>query len=190
VVCTPRICGIHSDLVSNVCILQVSATNKTNFKVDGGSNVCVTGDLSILLDVININPIAILVALDGGPLSLDDCITKRGLLPLTLADGSTNYQTCFYCANMVKTIISPSAILAASDVFVQWNQEGYKDPSVSGSIRCTSHDGLILMYFKLHCHDGPYSCLSNVYTVDHDPVQVCCHRTVTTSASGVPPPLC
>ncbi len=65
--------------------------------VDGGSNVCVTGDLGILLNVIDIGPSAILVTLDGGPLSLDNCITKRGLLPLTLANGSTYYQTCFYC---------------------------------------------------------------------------------------------
>ena len=86
--------------------------------VDGSSNVCITGDLGILLNVIDIDPIAILVAVNGGLSSMDDCITKRGLLLLTLADRSTYYQTCFYCANMVKTIISLAAILAASDVFV------------------------------------------------------------------------
>jgi hypothetical protein len=95
VVCTLHICGIHGDLVSNVRILQVLAPNKSNCMVDGGSNVCITGNLGILLDVININPVTILVALDGGLLSSDDCITKRGLLPLTLTDGSTYYQTCF-----------------------------------------------------------------------------------------------
>jgi hypothetical protein len=90
---------------------------------------------------------------------------------------------------MVKTIISQAAILAASDVFVRWNQEGYKDPSVPGSICFTSHDDLILMYFKLHCRNGLHYCSSNVYTVDQDPVHVCCHRTVTTPTSSVSPPL-
>jgi hypothetical protein len=156
--------------------------------VDSGSNVCITGDLGILLNVIDIGPVAILVALDGGPLSLDNCITKRRLLPLTLANGLTYYQTCFYCANMVKTIISLAAILAVGDVFVRSNQEGYKDPSVPGSIRFTSHNGLVSMYFKLHCCDSLYHCLSNVYTIDHNLVHVCCYHTVTTSASGVPPP--
>jgi hypothetical protein len=33
--------------------------------VDGGSNVCVMGDLGILLDVVSINLIVISVALDG-----------------------------------------------------------------------------------------------------------------------------
>jgi hypothetical protein len=189
VVCTPRTCGIHSDLVSNVHIFQVLATNKSNCMVDGGSNVCVTGDLGILLNVIDINLVAILVALDRGPPSLGDCITKWGLLPLTLANGPTYYQMCFYCTNIVGTIISPAAILAASDVFIRWNQEGYKDPSVPGSICFTRHNGLVLMYFKLHCCDGLYYCLSNVYTVDHELVHVYCHHTVTTPVSDVPPPL-
>jgi hypothetical protein len=86
--------------------------------VDGGYNVCVTGDLGTFLDVINIDPIIISVALDGAPSSTDDCITKHGLLPLTLSDGSSYYQTCFYCANLVETIISPATVLASSDVFV------------------------------------------------------------------------
>ncbi len=51
--------------------------------------------------------IDISVALDGTSTSLDDRITKRGLLPLTLSDGSIYYQTCFYCANMVETIYHP-----------------------------------------------------------------------------------
>ena len=98
--------------------------------IDGGSNVCVTGDLTVLLDVTAIAPIAISVALDGTSTSLDDKITKRGLLPLTLSDGTIYYQICFFCANMVETIISPAAILASSDVFYFWHQEGCKDPSV------------------------------------------------------------
>jgi hypothetical protein len=61
--------------------------------VDGGSNVCVTGDLGTLLDVININPIVISGSLDGTPSSTDDCITKHGLLPLIFSDGSIYYQT-------------------------------------------------------------------------------------------------
>jgi hypothetical protein len=40
-----------------------------------------------MLDVVGINPIAISVALKGAPTSMDDCITKRGLLPPTLSDG-------------------------------------------------------------------------------------------------------
>jgi hypothetical protein len=86
--------------------------------VDGGSNVCVIGDLGTLLDVININPIVILVALDGTPSSTDVCTTKCDLFPLTLSDESTYYQMPFYCINLVEMIISPAAVLASSNVFV------------------------------------------------------------------------
>jgi hypothetical protein len=137
-VCTPRICSIHGDLVSNIPILQVLATNKSNCMVDGGSNVCVTEDLGILLDVIDINPVTILVAINGGPLSSDVCITKLRLLPLTLADGSTYYQMCFYCASMVETIISPAAILTAMMSLSDGIKKATKVP-VSLAAFCENH---------------------------------------------------
>ncbi len=145
--------------------------------VDGGSNVCVIGDIGLLLDVIDVEPFSISVALEGAPSSYDDCITKQGLLPLILTDGTTYYQTCFYCANMVETIISPSAILASSDVFVQWTQEGFKDLTLPGHLRFSSHDGLLSMFFNLTCRNGLYYCTTDVYTVDLDPVHARCHRT-------------
>jgi hypothetical protein len=84
VICAPRVCGLHGDPSSSVKFWE-------NL-VDGGSNICVTGDLGILLDVADTLPGSILVAIEGMPVSLDDCITKRGLLPLTMADGSSYYQ--------------------------------------------------------------------------------------------------
>jgi hypothetical protein len=126
VVCSPRICGLHRDHWSSI-------TLKHNCMIDGGSNVCVTGDLNSLLDAVDIAPITISVALEGTPSSYDDCITKQGLLPLTLSNGSTYYQTCYYCANMVETIISPAAVLASSNVFSQWTQDGFKDTSLPGT---------------------------------------------------------
>jgi hypothetical protein len=119
--------------------------------VDSGSNVCVTRNLGGLLDVVDIKPTTISVTLEGAPASYDDCITKRGLLPLSLSDGTTYYQTCFYCANMVETMILPAAILASSDVFCSWTQEGFKDPALPGSLQFTNHDGLVSMYFPLRC---------------------------------------
>ena len=184
VVCSPRVCGVKGDDMSSVKILRV--TDTTGNLIDGGSNVCVTGDLNNLLDVTDITPIDISVALDGVPTSVDDKITKRSLLPLTLSDGTTYYQTCFYCANMVETIISPAAVLASSDVFYYWNQEGCKDPSVPGRIRFTSRDGLLSMHFDLQQRDGLYYCSTDVYTVDHDPVRVTCNNTTASPPVKVP----
>ena len=188
VVCSPRVCGVRSDDVSSVKILRVS--DKSGHLIDGRSNVCVTGNLHTLLDVTDIAPIDISVALDGAPSLVDDRITKRGLLPLTLSDGTTYFQTCFYCANMVKTIISPAAIVASSDVFYYRNQEGCKDPLIPGRIQFTSRDGLASMHFDLEQREGLYYCSTDTFTVDHDPVQVSCRRTHVPPTTDVrqPPP--
>ena len=89
---------------------------------------------------------------------------------------------------MVETIISPAAVLASSDVFYYWTQEGCKDPSVPGRIKFTSHDGLLSMHFDLHQHDGLYYCSMDVFTVDQDPVRVQCHRTLAPSPPAIQRP--
>ena len=48
--------------------------------VDGGANICLTGILGLLVDMVSIAPLP-------REISLDVCCTKRGLLPLTLVDG-------------------------------------------------------------------------------------------------------
>jgi hypothetical protein len=184
IVCSLRVCGVCGNDMTSVKILRVAESNGK--LIDGGSNVCVTGDLTILLDVSDITPIDISVALDGTSTSLDDRMTKRGLLPLTLLDGSIYYQTCFYCANMVETIISPAAILASSDVFYYWNQEGCKDPTAPGCIRFTSKDGILSMFFNLEYRKGLYYCSSDIFTVDQDtPVRVNCRRTTTPTLTDI-----
>jgi hypothetical protein len=184
IVCSLRVCGVRGDNMTSVKILRIAESNGK--LIDGGSNVCITGDLKILLDVSDITPIDISVALDGTLTSLDDQITKRGLLPLTLSDGSIYYQTCFYCANMVETIISPAAILASSNVFYYWSQEGCKDPTAPGRIRFTSKDGILSMFFNLEYHEGLYYCSSDIFTVDEDTlVRVNCRRTTTPTLTDI-----
>ncbi len=142
------------------------------------------GDLTILLDLTDTAPIDISVALDGTPTLLENKITKRGLLPISLSDGTIYYQPCFYCANMIETIISPAAILASSKAFFYWTQDGCKDPTVPRRIRFTSKDGLQSMFFDLENRDGLYYCSTDVFAVDHDnPVRV---RNQCTKAQ--PPP--
>jgi hypothetical protein len=85
--------------------------------MDGGANICLTGDLSILVGVVDIPPMPITVATAGSNPTLDDSCTKRGFLPLTLPDGFIYWQLCFFCTNAAETIISPQAILASSDVY-------------------------------------------------------------------------
>jgi hypothetical protein len=133
--------------------------------MDGGANICVTGNLSSLVGIVDIPPMPITVALAGDDTSMDYCCTKRGYHPLTLNNGSIYWLICFYCANVVETIISPQAVLASSNMFTSWTQTGYKD-NQPGSIRFDSNDGHLLMALMLECHDGLYYCHTDIYTVD------------------------
>jgi hypothetical protein len=137
--------------------------------MDAGVNICLTGDLSILADAVDIPPLPITVALDGNGSSLDDCCTKKGYIPLTLSDGTIHWQLCYYSANAVKTIISPQAILGLSDLFASWTMTGYKD-NRPGAICFDSHDGFISMIIHLVCRNGLYYCPTNVFTLGNCPV--------------------
>ena len=128
---------------------------------------------------------AISVALEGGPSSFDDTITKCGLLLLTLLDGTTYYQPCYYCANMVETIISPATVLASSDQLYYWSQVGCKDPAAPGSLKFTSRDGCLSLTFDLEYQGGLYYCTSDIYTLDVDTIPDRCLRTVAPHAPGI-----
>jgi hypothetical protein len=96
-------------------------------------------------------------------------VPRWGLLPLTLADGSFYYQLCYYCKYAVETIISLQAILAASDVLMQWTQTGHKDGS-PGTIQFDNDSGLFSMTMTLENRDRLYCCPTAVFTIDCDPV--------------------
>jgi hypothetical protein len=137
--------------------------------VDGGTNICLTNILSLFIDVVDIPPLSISVAVVGSNVKMDQCCTNHGLLPLLLADGSIYYQTCYYYENAVETIISPQAILDGSDIFVEWQQTGYKDNS-PGFLQFSSASGLASMSIVLEKREGLYYTPTDVYTVDKDPV--------------------
>ncbi len=109
----PWVFGVQSDSMSTIRIKR-----RSHSLMDGGANICLTGDLSILVGVVDIPPMPITVATTGSNPTLDDSCTKRGFLPLTLPDGSIYWQLCFFCTNAAETIISPQAILASSDVYL------------------------------------------------------------------------
>jgi hypothetical protein len=148
VITTPRVCGLNGDAQSRVRTMSTGTGKRFTSMVDGGANICLTGTLSLLVDTISISPMPISVAVEGAGASMADYCTKRGLLPLQLTDGGVYFQPCYYCENAVETIISPQAILDASDTFVEWSQSGYKDDS-PGTLRFYSDSGLASMTLTL-----------------------------------------
>jgi hypothetical protein len=159
VVVTPRVFSIKDDCHSKVQINDWSL-------MDAGANICLTGDLGILADAVDIPPLPITVALNSSGSSVDDCCTKRGYIPLALSDGTIHWQLCYYSANAVESIISPQAILGSSDLFASWTMTGYKD-NRPGAIRFDSHDGFLTMVINLICRDGLYP--TDIFTLGTSP---------------------
>jgi len=80
--CRPHIFGLRRD----------SASAAVAKLIDGGANICVTGNLSTLVNIEEIPPMPISVAIAGNDISSDDCCTQRGYIPLTLDDGNLYWQ--------------------------------------------------------------------------------------------------
>ena len=173
VVGLPRVFGLKGDEQSYAKVtraaIPMDAIDNPSL-MDGGANICITGVLSLLVNVVSIPPLPISVATKSGSLSLDGCCTKRGLIPLELSDGAVYYQPCYYCKNATETIISPEAIVAACDTLVHWTQQGHKGDA-PGCIRFTSDSGLYSISLVLEKRDGLYYCPTDVFTVDRDPVR-------------------
>jgi hypothetical protein len=114
----PRMLGFRGDSSSYACMVKTAAVlvGTPPSLINGGANICITGDINLLVDVVNIPPLPISVALHG-ELTLNDCCMARGLLPIQLDNGSVYWQTCYYSKNAVETIILPQAIVNSSDVF-------------------------------------------------------------------------
>jgi hypothetical protein len=165
-------CNLIIHIITQPCIFGLRTDSRSTVTakklMDGGTNICITGDLLSLVGVTDIPPMAITVAILGNTtVSLDDYCTKRSYTPLSLEDGSIYWQLCYFCANAVETIIPPQAVLATSDVFTSWMQTGYKD-NRPGLICFDSSNGFLSMYLRLECHDGLYYCVLDVYTMDKD----------------------
>jgi hypothetical protein len=154
VVTCPRVLGFCGDGHLYACInLTALASSKSpGSLINGGANICLTEDLGLLTDVVAIPPMPILVALQG-EITIDDCCTASGTIPLLLDDGSIYWQDCYYSKNVVKPIITLQAIVNSSDIFQSWHQSGYRirDPTL-GCIRFNTHDGLVGMSMTLVHH--------------------------------------
>ncbi len=189
VVGLPCVYGLRGNKGSMVKVthaaVAMDAINNPSL-MDGGANICLTGILDLLVDVITIPPLPITVATKSDRFLLDVFCTKCGLLPLTLNDGLIYYQPCYYCKNATETIISPEAIVSSSNILVHWSQEGHKDLR-PGSICFFSDSGLYSILLVLEKQDGPYYCPTDVFTIDRNPVWQY-HPTIGRVAAPDAPP--
>jgi hypothetical protein len=89
----PTASPIGGQAIQVVGLQQVNLVNNTPkysagdpSLMDGGANICLTGNLNSLIDTTPIVPFPISVATKGSKPTLGDLCTMQGLLPLPLAN--------------------------------------------------------------------------------------------------------
>jgi hypothetical protein len=99
---TPRVCGLVGDSQSTVWVTLLAALLHFSSVVDGGMNICLTGNTSLLVDVVDLLPLPVLVADEGDGMSMADCCTKPGLLPLKLENGRYTIKRATIAPTLLK----------------------------------------------------------------------------------------
>ena len=127
---------------------------------DSGANVCVTNGPSILIDVIDIDPVPLGVATTSTPTTSTFC-TKQGYLPIPLLDGSYHYQPFLYNAHATETILSPAHVMWSSPSIASWCQSGSKDPSAVDTLTFMDSAGNNLLVLPLTSRNGLQYCTND-----------------------------
>ncbi len=112
VVTCPRVLGFHGDgwSYARSNLTGMATTESPGTLIDAGANICLTGDLDFLVDVMEIPPLPISVALQG-EITTDNCCTAWGKIPLQLDNGSVYWQDCYYNKLWWKQSFPPKLLL-------------------------------------------------------------------------------
>ncbi|KAL7538057.1 LOW QUALITY PROTEIN: hypothetical protein ACHAXR_008252 [Thalassiosira sp. AJA248-18] len=192
--CDVRAVGINQDS-SQVCRLD-----DKGLMSDTGANVSVKETAEGLLNVHDIDPVPVGLALTGdtSDTSHPPC-TQMGYLPLLREDGTQHLQPFLINPAASETIMSPDSVLHSSAEFAYFKQVGYKG-NHPGFLQFFSFDDTLLLQLELRHHNGLYYCpitsiLPDSYTIDSiftNPVinhlQTQATTTLLPHQSEMPPP--
>ena len=132
----------HSDIthsaVHHTHPITISGLNSSNnvkptSMADSGANVCITGDASILVDLVDIDPIPLGVAVNSKDTESSLC-TKQGFLPIPLLNGTYHYQPFLFNPHASETILSPAHVMWSSTSIAKWTQSGSKRPQFTDTL--------------------------------------------------------
>lgn len=160
------------DITLTVSGLPTARTTRavaTASMADTGANVCLTNDPSILVDITDITPIPLGVALSQ-PDSATSLCSQQGYLPLPFLDGTFHYQPFLINPQATDTILSPTHVMKSSNKIFGWSQSGSKHSSSNDSLTFTDESGSALLILPLTSYNGLQYC-------SHTP----CDSTPTTS---------
>jgi hypothetical protein len=150
---------------------------------DGGANVCITNDPTLLVDIIEIDPIPLGMVV--GNKSMSSFCTHNGFLPMPLRDSSTHYQPFLVCLDATDMILSPEHIINNNHKFTHWCQEGSRaclrnSCPHPGCLSFYGHDSNLLLSLHLTKNQGLYYCSNTIFIPDSPNHSPATHRLFTT----------
>ena len=128
------VCQRHTAMVDIQGAWKGRRQDTVDSLVDGGSNIVLTDDASILEEVHSIPTIHIGLAAEGEITPR----TQQGWLPQILSDGSVLRTKAYINSAATDTILSPEAILHSHPDLYRWEQQGSKG----------NNPGWLRFYFK------------------------------------------
>ncbi len=170
----------HDCLLPHLTCMQVSVVDSILFGShsslgDSGANICVTNDPSLLINVIEIDPVPLCMTTSSpdAPTDPTSLCTHKGFLPMALLDSTIHYQPFLGNRHATNTIISPESILHNNHHFHWWTQARHKMP-VRGHNQ--SPDDLsfynlasqLLLSLPLKRQQGLYYCSNTTFLPDSD----------------------
>ena len=130
---------------------------------DTGANVCITGDRSILTNVVDIDPIPLGVVVHMQDSTHALC-TQQGFLPIPLCDGSYHYQPFLVNPHTTDTILSPAHVMGTCDKISGWHQTGSKSQDSGNTLTFVDCNGQVLLMLPLSTHNGLQYCSKDALT--------------------------
>jgi hypothetical protein len=104
--------------------MRVNFCRSRSSLVDGGTNVCITNDPTLLLDIVQIDPVPLAMAVDTDHPGADPTLLckNKGFMPIPLLDGLVHYQLLLINLHASDTIISLDNIINNNHKFHRWCQ--------------------------------------------------------------------
>ena len=171
--CTARILSLGGD---SSRVFKVQTDRSTSSMADSGANCCLTPHVGMLVDIVDIEPITVGLALSNNnpdTITTASC-SKMGYLPMPLADGSFHYQPFFVNTSATDTIMSPECIVHSNPKFKRWVQSGQRGTNTTGSLQIIGYDGTVLLDLTLSKKNGLYYSSNETFITDSDPLRTQC----------------
>ena len=159
---SPRVSGL-TKACDGPRVMKLSTASKDGLG-DTGANICMTWNLALLTDVVDIVPFSIGMALQSSDdsLQVSQC-TKKGYIHLPKLSGDSHPQICYYNQASADTIISPHAICADSKgTLTEWNMCG-NTTGQPGSLRFSSNTSDTIVDIPLTLRNGLYYCSAETF---------------------------